>query len=98
MWSYVPDVVPLGKSVKVGVVVATPVFPFGATQQWIWAAVLGDVRPLKLKSTRIVCKTVSMVTSAKPVPDDAVGEFSLAAAERTASNVIVTALAPSLAD
>src|SRR5436305_10497433 len=36
----VPEVTPSGNPTKLGVVVATPVFPGGAIQQWICAAVV----------------------------------------------------------
>jgi hypothetical protein len=69
---------PPGKPVKVGVVVATPVFPPGAIQQWIWEAVVPLLRPLKITETSMVFATASMMTSAEPVPVDRVAGFSLA--------------------
>src|SRR5262249_6644057 len=55
---------------KVGTVVATPAVPVFATdvQQWMCAADTVPLRPENVVSTRMVKATVSMVTSAVPVP------------------------------
>jgi hypothetical protein len=82
-----PESTPKGKPVNEGVVVATPAFPGGATQQWMCDAVvpLGVLVPgmvarrlLKTTLTSRVCAVVSKVTNAKPVPREGVAGFSLA--------------------
>src|SRR5262245_13978124 len=80
LWAYVPLVVPPGNPVNVGVVVATPALPGGATQQWMCAAVLLDVNPLNTTLTVIMFVTVFQVITADPVPFDwGCGGFSLSA-------------------
>ncbi len=84
--------VPEGNPVKVGVTVATPTAPVSGTmvQQWMCAAVFGASRPPNVVSICSVWATSSHVTSAVPVPGEALGVAS-AAPERTAKNEIGTA-------
>src|SRR5215470_4385967 len=64
------------------------------------AAVLGEVRPENVTWTRNVSRMSSSVTIAKPVPDDAVGGFSLAADRAAVKFMVVAwdAVAQSTAD
>jgi hypothetical protein len=75
--SYVPLMTPIGNRGNEGVVVATPAFPGGATQQWMCAIVVAPTRSLKLTTTWRVCVTISKSTKAVPVPGDGAGGFSL---------------------
>jgi hypothetical protein len=64
--------------VKVGVTVATPAVPVSGVgvQQWMCEAVTTPVSPAKVVCTRMVFSTSSMVTSATPMPPEALGGAS----------------------
>src|SRR5262249_17282168 len=73
---YVPDVVPPGNPVNVGVVVATPAVPAPGTavQQWMCDAVFGPRSPENVTKTWKRWDTgPSQLTSAKPVAGDPFG-------------------------
>jgi hypothetical protein len=77
----------------VGIVVATPTFvlvPGIVWQQWMCAAVVGVVKPLKVALTCSVWAVVSSITVANPVPREGVPSF---APLRTATKVSVAAFA-----
>src|SRR5262249_2380898 len=61
--------------VKEGVCVATPAVPAPANvvQQWMCAALVLPSRPVNSVSTRMVNRSRSKVTSAVPVPGEALG-------------------------
>src|SRR5262249_52295637 len=75
---YAPLVTPSGKLGKVGTVVATMVLPGGATQQWMCAAIVPLVRPLKTTLTWSWFVRVSISTTPEPSAGDPFGGFSLA--------------------
>src|SRR3954454_20877816 len=73
-----PLVTPRGKPVKLGVVVATPAVPGGATQQWMCEAVVGALRPLNTALTCSWWVVVSSETVDDPTPGDELTGFSFA--------------------
>src|SRR5207302_8928117 len=84
------EVAAYGYPATVGVVVASMTLAFapgGASQQWMWAAVLPLVRALKVPETPIVFAAGSTMTIAVPAPVEVVGGFSFAPAS-LATNAI----------
>jgi hypothetical protein len=62
---------------NVGTVVATPTFVPGIVwQQWMCAAVSGEVNPANDAMIRIVSAVVSGTTAAEPIPGERVGGTS----------------------
>jgi len=61
---------------KVGVVVATPVLPNGAMQQWMCDAVVPATKPVKFTCRVSRCAAGSVMMNALPMPGDGLAGFS----------------------
>ena len=73
-----PNVPPCGKPEKLGVCEATPTLAGAVVQQWMCAAVTLPLRPANVVCTRMVNRSRSSVTTAAPLPSDALDGFSFA--------------------